>query len=151
MIKGDKLRQLRHQKGVSADEAANALKMSKSQLLNYENEKSDPSTDALIRLMHYYNVSADYLLGETDLPRRSVLTIGIKPPEVLQKLGLERAVNWFKEIGVPIRIEPIDIVELLHIFPPETVATFLKKLDINININGLSDEKPDEPEDDLKP
>jgi transcriptional regulator with XRE-family HTH domain len=68
MIRGDRLRELRIAKGLSATEAAKELKMSQPQLLNYENGKTDPSTHALARMMTFYGVAADYLLGITDMP-----------------------------------------------------------------------------------
>lgn len=142
MIKGDRLRKLRQDKGINITEAAENLKMSRSQLLNYETEKSDPSTDVLIRLIDYYGVSADFLIGKTDLPRANLVTVRIQVPEVIQKMGFEKAVPWLKNLGLPVKVEPVDIVELLDRFSPEMVTTFLKEMGLELNFDFDDDKNP---------
>lgn len=68
MLRGDRLRQLRASEQKSAEVASQELKMSRSQLLNYENGKSDATGDVIVRLAQYYGVSTDYLLGLTEAP-----------------------------------------------------------------------------------
>lgn len=66
MIKGERLRELREYSQMSAEQAARQLKMGRAQLMRYENEKSDATTEVLIRIATFYGVSTDYLLGLTD-------------------------------------------------------------------------------------
>ena len=62
------LSQLRHEKGVSQRQAAQALEVSQALLSHYENGAREPGLDFVCRACEYYGVSADYLLGRTDEP-----------------------------------------------------------------------------------
>ena len=63
MIKGDRLRQLRTDRGLSAEALAAELNIGLSQVFRYEAEKTDPSSDVLIKIALYFKVSTDYLVG----------------------------------------------------------------------------------------
>lgn len=69
MIRTERLRALRQAKGLSASKAAKMMNMSQAQLLNYENGKTDPSTHALMRMVRFYETSADFLLGVSPSPK----------------------------------------------------------------------------------
>ena len=60
------LSQLRHEKGVSQRQAAQALEVSQALLSHYENGIREPGLAFVVRACDYYQVSADYLLGMTD-------------------------------------------------------------------------------------
>lgn len=57
------LSQLRHEKGVSQRQAAQALQVSQALLSHYENGIREPGLAFVVRACDYYQVSADYLLG----------------------------------------------------------------------------------------
>ena len=57
------LSQLRHEKGVSQRQAAQALEVSQALLSHYENGIREPGLAFVVRACDYYEVSADYLLG----------------------------------------------------------------------------------------
>ena len=57
------LSQLRHEKGVSQRQAAQALEVSQALLSHYENGIREPGLAFVVRACDYYQVSADYLLG----------------------------------------------------------------------------------------
>ena len=59
------LSQLRHEKGVSQRQAAQALEVSQALLSHYENGIREPGLAFVIKACDYYNVSADFLLGRT--------------------------------------------------------------------------------------
>ena len=63
------LSQLRHEKGVSQRQAAQALEVSQALLSHYENGIREPGLAFVVRACDYYEVSADYLLGRR--PERS--------------------------------------------------------------------------------
>ncbi len=50
---------------------ADFLNCSQQVYSNYELGQRDIPTDVLIRLSNFYNVSIDYLLGQTSNPRRN--------------------------------------------------------------------------------
>ena len=62
------LSQLRHEKGVSQRQAAQALEVSQALLSHYENGAREPGLNFVCRVCDYYNVTADYLLGRSPNP-----------------------------------------------------------------------------------
>ncbi len=64
----ERMKLLRSRKGLLQKELAAALNCSISAISGYENGRCEPSLDSLVEIAHFYNVSADYLLGLTDLP-----------------------------------------------------------------------------------
>lgn len=59
----DKLRELRKKKGISQQDLANDLNISRESISKYENGEQEASYDTLRRLSKYFNVSIDYLLN----------------------------------------------------------------------------------------
>lgn len=65
---GQRLREIREDRGMSRKEMADLLEVSKTQISDIENGKSGTNLDRFYVLCEYYQVSADYLLGITDDP-----------------------------------------------------------------------------------
>lgn len=63
MIKGERLKQLRLGRGLSAEDLAKRIAVGVAQIYRYEAEKTDPSSDVLIKLALFFKVSTDYLVG----------------------------------------------------------------------------------------
>ena len=59
---------LRKARGCSQRRAAADLNISQALLSHYENGAREPGLDFVCRACAYYGVSADYLLGLSDLP-----------------------------------------------------------------------------------
>lgn len=57
-----KLKQLRNKAGLTQQELADALNISRSTIAGYEAEQKQPSYEMMVRLSHFFNVSTDYLL-----------------------------------------------------------------------------------------
>ena len=67
MIKfGDRLKELRIERGVTQEEVGKAVNTSKMAVSHWEKGHSEPSIAQLILLMEYFGVSADYLIGKND-------------------------------------------------------------------------------------
>lgn len=66
-VLGERLKLLRKEKGLSLDELGAALNMPKSSLSRYETGTSDPSIETVRKIARYFNVSIDWLAGETDV------------------------------------------------------------------------------------
>ena len=62
------LADLRREKGVSQRQAAKDLAVSQALLSHYENGVREPGLAFVVRACDYYGVSADYLLGRSELP-----------------------------------------------------------------------------------
>jgi transcriptional regulator with XRE-family HTH domain len=61
-----RLKKLRNEKGVTQQELGDYLGVSRSTVAGYETGKRKPEYDTLHKLANYFNVSIDYLLGNTD-------------------------------------------------------------------------------------
>jgi len=67
-LKGDRLKQLRLDRGYTREELSEFAGIGSNQVYRYENNLTDPPTDILVRLSKTLGVTADYLLGMTDNP-----------------------------------------------------------------------------------
>ena len=65
-----RIRDLRNDHDLNQQQIADYLDMSQTGYSKYEVGTNDIPTQILIRLARFYNVSIDYLLGETDNPNR---------------------------------------------------------------------------------
>ena len=69
-MKYRRIRDLREDKNMNQTQIANYLGMSQTGCSKYETGENDIPTAILIKLAGFYNTSIDYLLGETDDPKR---------------------------------------------------------------------------------
>ena len=65
-MNGDLLRLLRKQKGMTMEETAKTVGISRQALSNYERGVRDPSLKILITLSNLYQVSLDELVGKKE-------------------------------------------------------------------------------------
>ena len=65
-----RLRDLREDKDMNQTQVAKMLGMSQTGYSKYETGENDIPTAILIKLARFYDTSVDYLLGETDNPKR---------------------------------------------------------------------------------
>ena len=65
-----RIRDLREDKDMTQTEIAKILGMSQTGYSKYETGENDIPTSILIKLSRFYNASIDYLLGETNNPKR---------------------------------------------------------------------------------
>ena len=65
-----RLRDLREDKDMNQTQMAKVLGMSQTGYSKYETGENDIPTAILIKLARFHNTSIDYLLGETDNPKR---------------------------------------------------------------------------------
>ena len=66
-----RIRDLREDRDLKQRQVAQYLNCSQQVYSNYELGQRDIPTDILIRLAQFYNVSIDYLLGQTNNPKRN--------------------------------------------------------------------------------
>ncbi|MBQ8914888.1 MAG: helix-turn-helix transcriptional regulator [Clostridia bacterium] len=65
-----RIRDLREDRDLNQTQVAKMLDMSQTGYSKYETGENDIPTAVLIKLAQFYNTSIDYLLGETDIPKR---------------------------------------------------------------------------------
>ena len=65
-IFGERLRELRIEKGLSAMALAKALGMGDASIINWENGKNDILSENLVKIAKHFGVTTDWLLGVQD-------------------------------------------------------------------------------------
>ena len=65
-----RLKELRKKKRISQVKMAIDLNMNQNTISRYETGEREPGLNELIRIADYFNVSIDYLLEQTDNPKR---------------------------------------------------------------------------------
>lgn len=63
MTFGERLTELRNEKGLSQDAISTELGVSKNSIYYYENEKRVPDANTIIKFARFFDVTTDYLLG----------------------------------------------------------------------------------------
>lgn len=88
---GDRLRDLREDKGKTQAEISSLLGTTQQIYSRYETNRTDLPLRHLIKLADYYQVSADYILGRTSYPKN--------PPEMARNHFLKMS-PMEKSMGV---------------------------------------------------
>ena len=70
LVLPDRLKSARVLTSSTQKQVAEALNIAESAYQRYERGSVKPSYDIIIELCQYFNVSADYLLGLSDIPER---------------------------------------------------------------------------------
>lgn len=89
MILAEKLYQLRNKSGLSQEELAEKLNVSRQSISKWESANSIPSMDKIVQLSRIYGVSTDYLLKDDmeQIPGEVVADLG--PDNTIRELKLE--------------------------------------------------------------
>lgn len=64
----ERLREIRINRKIKQKEIAEVINVAKSTYSGYESGRSNPDYDTLQKICKYLNISADYLLGNIDIP-----------------------------------------------------------------------------------
>ncbi len=92
---GERIKQLRENKGLTQAQLAKEFKLSRSAVNYWEMGLSVPSTQYIIELAKFFNVSADYLLGIKDTASISVFGLNEK-----QIAAVYEVIQCFKETNL---------------------------------------------------
>lgn len=91
------LKLLRKQKGMSQQKLADLLHTSQQSVHKYENGLAEPDIQTLKKLSELFNVSIDYIVGNTEDPRKTdvfvetELTPGeLKNLRIYRRIGLQQ-------------------------------------------------------------
>ena len=77
MINGNRLRELRKNNKLKQSDVAEKLNIERTTYVRYENEEINPPSDMVLAIAKIFDVSTDYILGNTDNP----LPQGQLPPK----------------------------------------------------------------------
>lgn len=91
----ERLRDLRRKKKLTQQQVADQLGISQSTYAGYEIGRLQPTLDMLKKLSQFYDVTTDYLLGETDKPNR----VAVRDENNL-KIGWLKVVDDAKSAGL---------------------------------------------------
>ena len=98
MMIGERLIELRKDRGLTQKELSEMLYVNYRTYSGYERNENEASDDFKVKLAQFYNVSVDYLLGVSDHPRPVVDGDGyIRIPKPLSDSGrkeLEQFVSY---------------------------------------------------------
>ncbi len=82
---GNKLKQLRIEKGLTQKESCKIFGVAESTISHYESDKRNPDHEFLIKCAQHYHVSIDWMLGLTD-KRNAIVSKEVDPPEKYKKI-----------------------------------------------------------------
>jgi len=80
-MQGNRLRKMREEARLTQDELAEMADLGVIQINRYENGKTEPNGEIIVRLAKALNVSSDYLLGLSDDPTPAFLSGGLNARE----------------------------------------------------------------------
>ena len=66
ILLGERLKELREEKGLTQKQLSNELKLNSVTYLHYEKSQREPPLQVLVEMAKYFNVSVDFLLGVKD-------------------------------------------------------------------------------------
>lgn len=101
-----RLKFLRSEKGISQEELAKLLDVSRTSVTNYELGRNEASSQILNKLSEIFNCSIDYLLGKTDIRN---------PEQQDDPLGLAKIGFSMKDYKPPTETQKAQIEELIKI------------------------------------
>ena len=101
-----RIKELREQAGLSMDQLADQLQITKSRVNMWENYGTVPRMNILIELAKYFNVTTDYLLGNDDTSNLSQDNAKLHSLQrnlgKLSKADLEKAEGMLKAVFMDI-------------------------------------------------
>lgn len=93
VFRGDRLKTIRETRNLTQDELAARLGFGQSQMTKYENGKSEPTPEIIVRLARELEVTSDWLLGLVNKPNERLQEEDLTPDE-RKLLSAFRHGNW---------------------------------------------------------
>lgn len=107
---GETLKTLRDEKGLTLKQMGEILGVSHMTYQRYEKNDTDVSTDMLTKLADFYGVSADYLLGRTEIKAMA----GTSPAEQLDVTAAEQEIiRRYTEFPEEVRLLLLETIRKL--------------------------------------
>lgn len=93
---GNRIAELREQKGWTQEQLATYIGITRAALSHYEKNRREPDYETLTQLANLFQVSVDYLIGRTDRPvlpvdrdvQQFVDDLELSDAEILKKFNL---------------------------------------------------------------
>ncbi len=93
---GKKIKFLRNEQGITQDQLADYINVSRQSVWGYENNSVEPSLNVLVKIADIFNVSLDYLLCRTNekynlnLENQTNKELLLKIYEILNSYNIEK-------------------------------------------------------------
>lgn len=94
-----KLYRLMDSKKIGKNALCKELEISGNSFVNWENRKTLPSAEIIIKLSNYFDVTSDYLLGLDDVQNRKTESISENAQELIEMYTQLSERNQIKIIG----------------------------------------------------
>lgn len=104
---GQRLKELRNERGISQNELSKHIGVSKSSVNMYERDEREPGFETLEAIADFFNVNMDYLLGRG--PRVST---DISPENIAISVQIDG--NQFSDTAIPVLIKFISTLKDLN-------------------------------------
>lgn len=132
MTFGERLKLLRDEGGLTQQDIADIINVGRPTIAGYETKGKQPDYDKLKTLANYFDVSVDYLIGNTDIrklgPRRiySASELVDILPEEYKELFKEQNLGYIKFAKEMMKeeIDPEDLIQLIRV-----AQNFRKEID----------------------
>ncbi|PYI57206.1 helix-turn-helix domain-containing protein [Paenibacillus flagellatus] len=93
---GERIAYLREKRGLTQEDLANKLGISRASLSHYETNRREPDYETLNKIANFFDISLDYLLGRTENPhvildnevREFVDSLELSDESILDKFSL---------------------------------------------------------------
>lgn len=82
----EKLKELRERSGMTQEQLAELMRLSKSTISQYENQERAPSPHILVKIASVFHVSTDYLLGVDEIRRAELSGLTDDDIEIVERL-----------------------------------------------------------------
>lgn len=120
---GQRLKELREERGLTQQDVADILNVGRPTIAGYETKGKQPDYDKLKILANYFDVSVDYLIGNTDIrktgPRKIYNAQELVDilPEEYRELFKEQNIGYieFAKKMMKEEIDPNDLIELIKV------------------------------------
>ncbi|GIP36214.1 helix-turn-helix domain-containing protein [Paenibacillus sp. J2TS4] len=94
---GSRIYALRTSKGLTQEQLAKSLEISRASLAHYEQNRREPDSTMLTKIANYFDVSVDYIIGRTNNPhtvldndvREFVDQLELSDEEIIAKFKLK--------------------------------------------------------------
>lgn len=130
---GKQLKELRLEKGMTQEQLAQALNLSKSAVVQYEHDKREPSFNALIKIEKFFKVSAQYLTGKSQYKKVSEEIFYNESIEKSEVFGSENKYNQHLIIAISILFDDL-LKQILSVESEKEKEQILKQLHTSVSI-----------------
>lgn len=111
MTFGKRLQFLRKEKKITQQELADLIGIPRESIVNYENDRTTPNLDAIVKIENFFHVTATYLKGESDKNEFDTLN-GISMSSLAKcNSSLERLDEFLSTLSIKNQIHALDTLE----------------------------------------